>query len=69
VTAAVAWVLANPDVSCAIIGATRPEHLAAHLAAPATELPAEFREQLDRVWFDLPRQAPNLDSPRIGEWY
>jgi 1-deoxyxylulose-5-phosphate synthase len=69
VTAAVAWVLANPDVSCAIIGATRPEQLGAHLAAPHTELPADVRQHLDRVWFDVPRQAPNLDTPRIAEWY
>ena len=69
VTAAVTWVLGNPDVSCAIIGATRPEQLGAHLAAPGTELPAAFRELLDRVWFDVPRRAPNLDTPRIAEWY
>jgi len=69
VTAAVAWVLEHPDVSCAIIGATRPEQLGAHLAAPDTVLPADFREQLDQVWFDLPRRAPNLDTPRIGDWY
>ncbi len=69
VTAAVAWVLANPDVSCAIIGATRPEQLGAHLAAPQTELPAEFRTLLDQVWFDLPRRAPNLDSPRLDGWW
>ena len=68
VTAAVAWVLANPDVSSAIIGATTAAQLGAHLAAPQTTLPAELREQLDRVWLDLPRQAPNLDTPRIGEW-
>jgi aryl-alcohol dehydrogenase-like predicted oxidoreductase len=69
VTAAVAWVLANPDVTSAIIGASRVSQLADHLRAPAAVLPPSLKERLDRVWFDLPRRAPDLDSPRIGDWY
>src|SRR5574341_624116 len=69
VTAAVAWVLANPDVTSAIIGASRVSQLADHLKAPATVLPPALKERLDRVWFDLRRQAPNLDSPRLTDWY
>lgn len=65
VTAAVAWVLANPDVTAAIVGASRPEQLADHLRAPDTVLPPELKARLDRVWYDLPRRPPDLDSPRI----
>jgi aryl-alcohol dehydrogenase-like predicted oxidoreductase len=69
VTAAVAWVLGNPDVSSTIIGASRPRQLAAHLAAPGAELPTRLRRWMDQVWFRLPRRDANLDSPRIGDWY
>lgn len=69
VTAAVAWVLSNPDVTSAIIGASRVSQLADHLRAPDAVLPPALKERLDRVWFDLPRQAPNLDNPRLGDWY
>lgn len=69
VTGAVAWALANPDVTCAIIGASRPQQLAENLRAAETTLPRVFRERLDRVWFDLPRRPPNLDTPRIANWY
>jgi aryl-alcohol dehydrogenase (NADP+) len=69
VTAAVAWVLQNPIVASAIIGASRPSQLAPHLRATEVELPASLRERLDRVWFDLPRRPPDLDSPRIQDFY
>lgn len=69
VTAAVAWVLANPDVSSAIVGVSRPEQLADHLRATQIELPEELRERLDRVWFDLPRRPPDLDRPRIADFH
>ncbi len=69
VTAAVAWVLAHPDVSSAIVGASRPEQLVDNLKAPVTELPAQLKERLDRVWFDLPRRPPDLDRPRLSGWY
>lgn len=69
VTAAVAWVLSNPDVSSAIVGASRPEQLADNLKASGIELPRELKERLDRVWFDLPRRPPDLDRPRLSSWY
>jgi aryl-alcohol dehydrogenase (NADP+) len=69
VTAAVAWVLANPDVSSAIVGASRPAQLADHVKATGVRLPDALRQRLDRVWFDLPRRPPDLDSPRIPDLY
>ena len=48
-TLAVAWVLANPAVTSAIIGASRPEQLADTLAAVDFELEPELKQQLDAL--------------------
>ncbi len=69
VTAAVAWVLANPDVSAAIIGVSRPEQLADQLKATTQALPDDLKAALDAVWFDLPRTPPMLDTPRIKDFH
>lgn len=37
--AALAWVLANPQVSVAVVGTTRPEHLAELATVPGRQLP------------------------------
>jgi aryl-alcohol dehydrogenase (NADP+) len=55
---AVAWVLEQPGISAAIVGASRPDQLAATLAAPALRLDDEERQALDEVWYQLPRQRP-----------
>jgi 1-deoxyxylulose-5-phosphate synthase len=54
--AAIAWVLAQPGVTSAIIGASRPEHLDQSLAAADVSLDAEELAACDRVWFELPRR-------------
>ncbi len=63
VSLAVAWVLAQPGVSSAIIGASRPEQLDASLAAPGLELDDELRELCDSLWWRLPRR-PVVDGYR-----
>jgi aryl-alcohol dehydrogenase-like predicted oxidoreductase len=45
-TLAVGWVLANPVVTSAIIGASRPEQLDATIAGASVEIPAETMTQL-----------------------
>jgi aryl-alcohol dehydrogenase-like predicted oxidoreductase len=55
VSAAVAWVLAQPGITAAIVGASRPEQLDASLAAAALTLTAEDREVCNRAWYSLPR--------------
>jgi aryl-alcohol dehydrogenase-like predicted oxidoreductase len=55
---AVAWVLAQPGISAAIVGASHPDQLAATLAAARTTLDAEERAELDEVWYRLPRSKP-----------
>ncbi len=49
VTAAVSWVLANPAITSAIIGASRPEQLGDSLAAADHELDPAFKEKLDEL--------------------
>ncbi|MHB8378183.1 MAG: aldo/keto reductase [Dehalococcoidia bacterium] len=56
VSVAIAWVLAQPGITSAIVGASRPEQLAGALAAPAIELDDELREACEQVWWSLPRR-------------
>jgi voltage-dependent potassium channel beta subunit len=46
---AIAWVLREPGVSSAIVGATRPEQVEDNLAASGVELPPEALERTDEV--------------------
>jgi len=57
-TAAVAWVLAQPGITAAIVGASRVEHLDATLAASDVVLDDEERAALDDAWYRLPRRPP-----------
>jgi 1-deoxyxylulose-5-phosphate synthase len=50
-TASVAWVLANPLVTSALIGASRPEQLDASIAAAELELAPELKAKLDEASF------------------
>jgi aryl-alcohol dehydrogenase-like predicted oxidoreductase len=56
VTAAVAWVLAQPGITSAIIGASKPEQLDESLAAVRFNLDEQEREMLSLAWFALPRR-------------
>lgn len=57
---AVAWVLQNPNVSAAIIGATRPEQVRENVKAAGVKLPAEVMAAIDSVLGDLPSTDPAL---------
>jgi 1-deoxyxylulose-5-phosphate synthase len=48
-TLAVAWVLANPTVTSAIIGASRPEQLADSVAAVGLAIDPELAARLDAL--------------------
>jgi aryl-alcohol dehydrogenase (NADP+) len=54
--AAVAWVLTQPGISAAIVGASRPEQLDGTLAAVDLKLDEPTREACDAAWFNLPRR-------------
>lgn len=50
---ALAWVLRRPEVSSAIIGATRREQIAENVQAAGVTLPAEALERIDRAVGDV----------------
>jgi aryl-alcohol dehydrogenase-like predicted oxidoreductase len=55
VKVAVAWVLAQPGITCAIVGASRPEQLDESLAAIDVTLDTQASEACNLAWFSLPR--------------
>ncbi len=52
---ALAWTLAQPGISAAIVGASRPEQLRDTLAGAGMTLDAEELALCDQAWYDLPR--------------
>ncbi|MCW2667484.1 MAG: aldo/keto reductase [Frankiales bacterium] len=50
---AVAWVLQNPNVSSAIVGATRPEQVRDNAAAAGVKLDADLMTRIDEVLGDI----------------
>jgi aryl-alcohol dehydrogenase-like predicted oxidoreductase len=56
VSVSVAWVLRQPGVTSAIIGASRPEQLDANLNALNIEFNDEILEACDAAWWQLPRR-------------
>jgi aryl-alcohol dehydrogenase-like predicted oxidoreductase len=61
---AVAWVLEQPGITAAIVGASRPDQLQATLAGSGLKLDDEERQVLDDVWYALPRQRPAMGPVR-----
>jgi aryl-alcohol dehydrogenase-like predicted oxidoreductase len=62
---AVAWVLQNPNVASAIIGATKPEQIKENVAASGVTLPKEIMREIDRALGDLPERNPaKTESPK-----
>ncbi len=57
---AVAWVLANDDVACAIVGASRPEQVADNAAAAGVKLSAETLVAIDGALGDVVVSDPAL---------
>ena len=52
---AIAWVLARPEVTSPLVGATSPEQLKQSLPAVDLTLDAEEMDVCNDVWFSLPR--------------
>jgi aryl-alcohol dehydrogenase-like predicted oxidoreductase len=55
---AVAWVLQNPNVSAAIIGASRPEQIIHNVTASGVTIPPELLERIDEVLGDVVERDP-----------
>ncbi|HEU5473956.1 MAG TPA: aldo/keto reductase family protein [Actinophytocola sp.] len=57
---AVAWVLQNPNVASAIIGATRPEQVRENVKAAGVKLDADVLAQIDKVLNGIVEYDPRL---------
>jgi aryl-alcohol dehydrogenase-like predicted oxidoreductase len=55
---AVAWVLQNPNVAAAIIGATRPEQVQDNVQAAGVTLDVEVMKRIDEVLGDVVERDP-----------
>ena len=59
---AVAWVLQNPNVAGAIVGASRPEQVASNAAAAGVTLDAEVLKRIDDVIAPVAKTDPALTT-------
>jgi len=59
---AVAWVLQNPSVSAALIGASRPDQVTDNAAASGVRLEPEVLEHVDKVLVDVIERDPSKTS-------
>ncbi|HLJ97992.1 MAG TPA: aldo/keto reductase [Gemmataceae bacterium] len=61
VQTAIAWILAQPGITAAIVGASRPEHLDESLRSVDVTLDADTLETCNLAWYSLPRpiKAPS----------
>jgi aryl-alcohol dehydrogenase-like predicted oxidoreductase len=57
-TAAISWVLAQPGITAAIVGASRVEQLSDTLSAGDARLDEAEAAALDGLWYSLPRRRP-----------
>jgi len=55
---AIAWVLQNPGLSAAIVGATRPEQVRENAAPAGTRLDPQVLKQIDEVLGDVVERDP-----------
>jgi len=63
---ALAWVLRNPSVSAAIVGASRPAHLAENLKAVGTVLDDDLLKLIDEAVDPVVRRDPALTADPLG---
>lgn len=62
---AIAWVLSNPNVSAAIVGASRPEQITENAKAAGLTLPEDVLSAIDYALGDLVKTDPALTvSPK-----
>ena len=57
---AVAWVLQNPNIAAAIIGASRPEQVTENVKASGVTIPAELMARIDAILGDAVTRDPRL---------
>lgn len=59
---ALAWVLSRPGVSCALVGASRPEQLAENAAASGTRLSPRTLELIDTIFTGCTKHDDAMDE-------
>jgi aryl-alcohol dehydrogenase-like predicted oxidoreductase len=59
---AVAWVLQNPGVSSAIVGASRPEQVTENVKAAGVRLEQELMSRIDEVLGDVVYRDASFDA-------
>ncbi len=55
---AIAWVLQDDNVACAIIGASRPEQVAENVKASGVEIPEDLMARIDEALGDVVERDP-----------
>jgi aryl-alcohol dehydrogenase-like predicted oxidoreductase len=59
---AVAWVLQNPNVAAALVGASRPEQVHENVKAAGVKLEPALMKQIDDVLGDIVERDPGLTT-------
>jgi aryl-alcohol dehydrogenase-like predicted oxidoreductase len=62
---AVAWVLQNPNVASAIIGASRPEQVSDNVKAAGVKLDADLLKAIDDALGDVVTRDPALTAKQV----
>jgi len=62
---AVAWVLQNPNVASAIIGASRPEQVSDNVKAAGVKLDADLMKAIDEALGDVVTRDPALTAKQV----
>ena len=66
---AVAWVLQNPNVSAAIIGASRPEQVTENVKAAGKKLDTQLMKQIDEILDPVVERDPSkTQSPPLRDF-
>ena len=61
---ALAWILRREEISCAITGATKPEHVESNVKASEIRLEEDIIGQIEEMLNNKPRTHPLYESPR-----
>ncbi|MFS3130122.1 aldo/keto reductase family protein [Nocardioides sp. Bht2] len=62
---AVAWVLQNPNVASALVGASRPEQVHDNVKAAGVKLDAEIMQRIDAALGDLVERDPRKTDAQV----
>ena len=64
---AIAWVLQNPNVAAALIGASRPEQVEDNVKAAGVRLDADLMAKIDEVLGDVAERDPGMTAERAPQ--